>query len=381
MSFWKTMPVIVHESIKKNTFKKIVSNEELLIKISNDLKSPHVNYDMKLFEGDDITTTFLKNMKHFFDKNYSHQQDTQLLYNLDIYNFFTKNAIIIVFYLQNTNKEIGYIVGKKIHLSINNNIVPTMEVSFFCIDYEFRNKHYTPYFINSILREFIIRYNISISTYGISGNFINSPSYAFKQILHRPINIPKLLECQFLPDFFKDPNLDVFDINSDMTLIYIDKNPPDNLINVITNKINSFNLKYFSFFKKFSKEDVKYLLTNNSFHNFLILDKNKSIKNFISFYEVSIYITDVNNSYKNASIYTMFFDEYNLTNIKSSTELISEYCSKHNLIDVLSFFDIFPVKDYYTDLKCLHGQGNINYYMFNYTMPIIKNAQNAYVTI
>lgn len=380
MSFWKTMPVVVHSSLQFNTFNKIVSEEYLLKKINGELENPHVDFNYDIYESESLKNDFIQDMKDFYDEQYSYDSNVKLTFQLDVYKFFLLNSIVVKFYKPDTNEIIGYIVGKKIKLIIDKKIVNTMEVSFFCIHKKFRNKHYTPYFINVILREFINRYNISISTYALSDN-IKSPYYTIKHNIHRPINISHLKRCDFLPVDYDCTRFTLFERNDNVDLVYLNNtNVPSSLIDVLHKKLHLFQSKNFTVFKALSKKDLDSMFKNKNFHNFIIFNKDKTIKDFISFYDLQINVIDKNLKYDSSSIYSMYFSEYDTKNIRSTLELISEYCCKYNIIDVLSFFDVFPVSDY-SDIKCVVGQGSLNYYMFNYNMIPIPNDKISYVTI
>lgn len=379
MSFWKTMPVVVQSTKQHNTFTQIVDEEYLLNKINRELKTAHINFEYNIYENHDLNEYFILKMKKFFDEQYSNSQ-VHLLFEKDIYEFFTLNSLVVVFYSPNTKETIGYIVGKKIKLNINSKCIDTLEVSFFCIHKKFRNKHLGPYFINVILKEFILRYNISVSTYALSDN-IRSPYYTIKNNIHRPINIKHLKKCKFLPDELDCEKYQHFDTNKDVDLVYLNNiEVPDTLLNLLYKKLNTFQSRYFTVFKELSKNEIKKIFKNKSFHSFIVFNKDKTIKDFISLYELKLNLTKLNLKYKNSSIYTMFFENYNVSNIRSTLELISEYCYKNNILDVISFFDIFPVKDY-NDIKCLYGEGSLYYYIFNYNMINIPNHKISYVTI
>jgi hypothetical protein len=380
MSFWKTMPVVVQETQQPNTFTQIVDEQYLLNKINQELKTPHVKFEYKIYENSDLNKEFILTMKKFFDEQYSQNQDIHLLFEKDIYEFFTLNALVTIFYSPDTKETMGYIVGKKIKLNIDSKSIDTLEVSFFCIHQKFRNKHLGPYFINVILKEFIVRYNISISTYALSDN-IRSPYYTIKNNIHRPINIKHLKKCNFLPDEFDFEEYQHFDTNKDVDLVYLNNTEiPDTLLNLLYKKLNTFQSTYFTVFKELSKKEIKKIFKNKSFHNFIVFNKDKTIKDFISLYKLKLNLTTLNLEYTTSSIYTMFFQNYNVSNIRSTLELISEHCYKNNTLDVLSFFDIFPVKNY-NDIKCLYGQGSLHYYIFNYNMIPIPNHKISYVTI
>lgn len=381
MSFWKTMPVVVHDKINEDTFKEIVSTEFLLKKIDNELNNAHLDFEYKIYNSNELNKEFYKNMKVFFDYNYFDGGDTIVRYNVDLYEFFGNNSIIVKFNDKNTKKTIGYIVGKKINLFINGKSIKMLEVSFFCIGLKYRNNHYTPYFINILFREFLSKYKINKGIYSISSN-IRSPHYGFKHIYHRPLDIEKLKNMDFLPVDFNDEIYNVYEIDNNAKIVYInDKNVSDDLINIIQFRLKKYQKERYLVYKEMSRDDIRNMFKNKSFHNFLIINEDKSIRDFISLYEVNIYLKNKNDSYKSSSIYSMFFENYSNENIRLALESVSYYCYKKKLLDVLSVMDIFEVDDYYNDLKLIKGEGFAKYYIFNYNMIKIDNYKNGYTII
>ena len=177
MSYWETMPVIVHDNIQSDTYETIVSKEFLLDKINKELENRHVDFTYKIYEGNKLDDEFKKEIKLFFDKEYSYNKNTYMIYHEDIYNFFIEDGLVFMLSHPISNEIIGYIVGKKSKLDINSKIVDVLDVSFFCIAQKFRKLHYAPYFINILAHESISKYGIHIGTYAISSN-IRSPHYA-----------------------------------------------------------------------------------------------------------------------------------------------------------------------------------------------------------
>ena len=76
----------------------------------------------------------------------------------------------------------------------------------------------------------------------------------------------------------------------------------------------------------------------------------------------------------------MFLSETNVCSISKILDSIASYCSKHNILDVITFGDIFKVLDY-KQLGCVNGTGILRYYMFNQSLPQIENTRNGLMTI
>lgn len=382
MSFWKTMPVVVHKSLQDNTFQPIVSKEFLLNKIAKELANAHLKFEYKIYNGNEIHDDFYLEIKKFFDKESSFKEDTHMIYHADIYRFFLADSLILALYHHETKEVIGYMVGKKSKICVNAKILDMLEVSLFSIAFKFRNQHYTPYFIDILLREYIIRYGIYMGTYAISSD-INSPHYARKQILHRPLDIQKLIRCEFLHGDDDYTVFTKFERNHSLDIVYLNDNAnvSDDIINTLTYKLKQYQSQNYIVYNDLSTHDLRRMFKNKAFHNFILINKDKTIRDFISLYEVGIFVDNVNMSYKSSSIYAMFFANNSVDNIRVALEMVAEYCKKHHIIDVLSYFDIFHVQDYIRDLKCIYGHGTVNYHIFNYNMLSIPNHTNGYVAI
>lgn len=372
MSYWKTMPVIVHKEINKETFTNIVSNQSILDKIDNENKNIPEGFTYKIFEKEHLTKDFILEIKEFFDINYS----DKIEYDFDFYKFFMNNGIVFVFYKDNL--KIGYLISKKKTYVIYQNIEDVIEVSFLCILKSHRNLHITPYIINIIVKESILRYNISINTYSISST-INSTPYCTKRIFHRPIKIDNLLKNRFL---HKDEDYNEFyKFNTSKYRIeYYNKEIPNSkILDKLYLKLQLFKQENFKMYEIVNISELIKLFNNNSFEHFIFYDKNNNIINYVCNYLITIK-TDYG-SYTNSTIYSMFLNKYTVKNISKVLESISyfHYQNKSkNSVDLLSFYDMFNDTK---NIKCLSGEGITNYYIFNYKMFTIKNTDNCIVHI
>lgn len=368
--FWETMPVVVDNYEYEDTYTNVVDKEYLLKKIDIELKKRHLEFDYTIY--DTMDEQEIIHMKNFFDKFYS-----GIIYGVDIFKYFLKDALVIKF--TSNNQVIGYIVGKKIQLCVKEKLIDTMEVSFLCIIPEYRKKHLTPYMINLLLQEFINRYDIITSIYIISTK-INSSAFCVKNSIHRPLNLDNLIKCNFIPEEYNNKEIyNSFDIDTGDTLLYITTVPNNQLINILLNNINDFQKKHFDIYRVYDITDIELLFTMNNFHKFLILDSNKQIKSFICLFDFDIQIGQ-NTSYKSSSMHMMYFKNYTKESIKTTFELLSQYCFNNKILDVLSFLDIFPINNY-DELKCLVGKFKTSYYLFNNYMTYITPDKNIFTTI
>lgn len=286
------------------------------------------------------------------------------------------NGMVFIFYRD--LEKIGYIITKKKNITIHNNKKDIIEVSFLCLLKKYRNLHITPYIVNIIVKESILRYNISINIYSISSS-INSIPYCIKNLYHRPIKINNLIQNKFLIEKDNYSSFEKFNKSKYTVVYYNNKIPNVTTLYKIFTKLKKFKKNNFKMFENITMKELIKLFNNDSFEHFLFYDKNDNIIDYICNYIITIK-TEFG-TYNNSILYHFFIEDYTLNNINKAIESICEFHSINDIVDVFSFHDIFNTNNYLLDLNCLKGEGNTNYFIFNYKMYTIKNSQNSIVHI
>ena len=357
MSFWKKQPLEINEFIGK----QIVSNETILENINILSK----NYNVY----SNITDNKLIEFTEFINNNYISGPDNfKMIYSKNLIKYYlNKNFLLIEFY--NSNKIIGYIVGKKIKMSIYNKLFDIIEVNFLCISQEFRHMKLGPILISVLTKESILKYDISVAHYTISEK-IKSPHYSIKEYYHRIININILLNTKFIEGNKEllEQEYNTFNkVISSKIQIYI--NLKDDIKNYYNEYIKYYKNNY-DIYQYLSFEEFKEIMYNKDFYNFTIIQNNEI--NLVSMYKIDV--ETPNGIYKNGNYYIMVFTSDNKNEILES---LNEYIYINDIFDVITFSEIFERK---LD-KCINGNVFSKYYLYNMSCPKIEFYRNGMITI
>ena len=344
------MPVVVKGA---NNCEQVINNQFLLDKIEHEMKLAPIEIEYQVTTSD-FDLPFLKT---FFDQHYS-----KVKYPLQFYDWYFNHNDTILFHFYNSDGIIGYIVARNKKFVINRNPIQAMEISFFCICPRLRHIHLAPYLLNILIKECIERYNISIAFYSIIAP-IKSLHYVQKLIYHRPINVKRLLENDFLDTTFDNSIFYSFDVHSDTKVIYLHKKSPQKLF------INRLQQKYDKFvkdnFKIYETINLTNLFSSNLFHHFIFYDTLGSVTGFFCICTLDF------NGYNQGLLYTYLCE----TDLNNCIEMISEYASKYKLFDVFSFYK--TSKTHLTKTLC--GVNSTKYYLFNYSINPIEEWETNIV--
>jgi hypothetical protein len=402
MSFWLNKPV----QVTTENSKQILSNTELLLKINKEISESKLKLDYNVLNNE---TLYLKKdqILQFINDNYKTSNDSfSLVYKKDTLDFFLNenNVLVIEFYPKSNPKQIGLIIGKKENIVINNNSFNSLEVNFLCLNEKLRNLHVSSLMINILTKECVERFDIGTAYYTI-GKPIKSPSFCTKKMFHRPINISNLIETEFLDsdnenfyrktyNSFKSKSLfskfksQVF-YNTKITYISKSKNQDrstselNGIVNDIYNGLDSYQKSNYKIYENISKDIIRNLLENDSFHHFLFYSITGKLENYFCFMELDTLNTNNQKIFKNGVLYKMFSsdttDNYALKPYSVILmEEISKYVYEKKLFDVITVHDIFKNQ---ASFNYLNGTGILKYYMFNMTIPKIEHYENGLVTI
>jgi len=210
--YWITNPLKVNNINNINYIPvQILSNKELLKKVTNDINNHKYNLYYKV---NDPTIT-PKIICDFINNNYFEitNSEFKFIYTIDLIKYYINNSLIICFY-KNENeyyksKIIGLIVGKKEKLFVYDKEINSVEVNFLSLDKKFRSKNIAPLMISILTKETIELFSIGLAHYTITKD-IMSPYYGIKNIYHRIININKLFESKFISDIQNLENINSY---------------------------------------------------------------------------------------------------------------------------------------------------------------------------
>jgi hypothetical protein len=402
-SFWTNKPVRINK--QEFTSNLIVSADTLLENSDNEIKMSKIqlDYDVVLNPDDDCKNNLLK----FINDNYGDDNSNLVLqYSKNLLDYFINpDSLCIVFYSKERkyNKMIGLIVAKKHNLVIRDDVLEfktynCIDIDFLCLIKQLRNLHVSSYMINVVTKECMLQYDkqVPCAVYTVNKR-LKVDNFCKKTYYHRPLQIENLLLTDMLDvndndnlnfeqttkllkklyntfsynkDFFKNYNLEYYTTsnNLDHNLIH------DNLLNY--NKVNHDIYEYKS------RSDIEKMLSNPVFHKFIIKNKTGDIVDFVCLYNLDTYNIKTKTSSRNGHFYSMFLHDNSSTYMSYVLEIISEYCYKNNVFDLLTIMNVLNVKpEEYKFYKLLRGSASLYYYVYNIEIPFIQSHKNGLVTI
>jgi hypothetical protein len=414
-SFWANKPVRINK--KEFTSNLIVSVDDTLLEnTDNEIKMSKIqlDYDVILNPDDDCKNNLLK----FINNNYGDDKSNLVLqYSKNLLDYFINpDSLCIVFYSKgnkllhkyNYDKMIGLIVAKKHNLVIRDDVLEfktynCIDIDFLCLIKQLRNLHVSSFMINVVTKECMLQYDkqVPCAVYTVNKR-LKVDNFCKKTYYHRPLQIENLLLTDMLDvnggdnlnfeqttkllkklyntfsytkDFFKNYNLEYYtkiqgtsDGKSTLELIH------DNLLNY--NKVNHDIYEYKS------RTDIEKMLSNPVFHKFIIRNKGGDIVDFVCLYNLDTYNIKTKTSSRNGHFYSMFLHDNSSTYMSYVLEIISEYCYKNNVFDLLTIMNVLNVKpEEYKFYKLLRGSASLYYYVYNIEIPRIQSHKNGLVTI
>lgn len=416
MTFWTNKPVNVENkdqiSLKLTDINSsyIVDLETLLANIENEINNSKIKleYYVIMSPNDDLKCNIL----NFINKNYNGINDClSLHYSKELFNYYiTHDTMCILFYPKgkrprnvSTHNMIGFVCGRPqtIYLKDSDALdsfkqYKNIDVNFLCLVKSLRNLHVSSYIINIITRECLLNYNKSIycAAYTVSKP-LRVKSFSKKHFYHRVINVDNLIKTEFItetndihilkkiwesfsyiPNFLKE--YDFIFLQSEK----INSEELRQLVEQLYNLLLHNNKLNYDIFDLKTKDDIKNILTNKSFYNFLIINKEtRKIEDFISLY--NLITRNIINNLQSRNGYFYIFMTTKDDNYKSNIiEYISEYCYKNDLVDMITIMEIMETNfDKYKRLKLLRGSGELYYYLYNIKLSNIEGYKNGLITI
>jgi hypothetical protein len=372
MSFWKSKPVKIGDSIKQ-----ILKSSELLEKIKQELETSKIKLKFKVNFGDEMSEKeillFCKNVNNYYHN--SGKDNVSIVYSPDLIKYFLKDSIVISFYSH--EKCIGCISGKRKTLIFSSREINCIEVNFLCLFEKLRGIHVSSEMINILTKECVERYDTSIAYYTISKK-ISSPSFCEKHVFHRPLNIENLVKINFING---DYNVlkNIYLVNDETVkqrVKYINGIYSNDIIDTIYNRILDYSKKTYTIFDHITRDQIISIFENKTFHHFLFY-QGDTITNYVCLFKLDT--TFDLGICRNGMLFSLFLEFLSETHIKNIFDSISNYCYNHDLFDVITLTDLFDVN--YQNINFLKGTASLNYHIYNLETQCVKPCKNGLVTI
>ena len=267
------------------------------------------------------------------------------------------------------NKIYATIFGIPMKIKVFDKIINCIEINFLCVHHKLRNKRLTPVLIKEISRRAIL-HNIYQAFYTTSVDLprsLNKGTY-----YHRPINVQKLIELDFIEktnvlfNIIKKPNINIRPLQ-----------PKD--FNICCEMLNKYNSQ-FKISILFEQEDFNYHFTfrPNIIESYVV-ENNNMVTDFISFFFIPSKIMN-NRKYdemKKAYVYYYF-------NTITPLEILMEnglYFMKKNNMDIVNCMNQYNNMNFINKLNFIEGNGKLNFYLYNYECQALNNNDIGIIMI
>lgn len=268
------------------------------------------------------------------------------------------------------NKLFGFISGIPVHVNVNGKKVLMAEINFLCVHRSLRTKKLAPVLIKEVTRR-VNRYNIWQAIY-TAGIVIPTP-ITQTTYWHRSLNPKKLIEIGFsvLPP--KTPLARYVKMNKVAEATKIEglrPMTPDDVLQV-QSLLNEY-LQRYKLNIQFSVEEIAHFLLPREWviESFVVEDeKSKQITDFLSFYSLPSSIL----RHETHKILNVAYSYYNVPNEHSLTDLMADalVIAKQKGYDVFNALDVHQNQEFFKELKFMIGDGNLNYYLYNWRIQKI----------
>jgi hypothetical protein len=284
-------------------------------------------------------------------------------------NYFKMyNSILIDYICISKDKAISISIGKAISISIN---------EFFKV---YKNEEISCFIYNTTEK---------------SNDLMACDELLFckKSFYYRPIYINRIINCnifsqctdnyyKLLKKIYNTFSYNVSFINNITIEFFTDNNSNDKLLaELLSDSLNNYNTKNLEVFVYIDANTMYNILKNPLFYKFIIRDNDNAIVDFVCMQ--SSYITNNFNSdiyCKNGNYYCSFYSDSSPNHISYILEVISEYCYKNDIFDVITLSDFLSgdESNYFKIIK----KCTKYYYINNLeTSVIIKSNKNGLLNI
>ncbi|EDO34346.1 predicted protein [Nematostella vectensis] len=260
------------------------------------------------------------------------------------------------------NKLVGFISAIPAHINVYNEPKMMVEINFLCVHKKLRSKRVAPVLIREITRR-VNKEGIFQAVY-TAGVVLPKP-VACCRYWHRSLNPKKLIDVKFSH------------LSRNMTMqrtvkLYRLPEAPETKGIV---KLSEDYLKKFSLAPNFTEEEFRHWFTPRKgiIDSYVVQDENKKVTDMISFYTLPSTIM-------HHPVHKQLKAAYSFYNISTSTPLIqlmqdALILAKQDDFDVFNALDLMDNKEFLEKLKFGIGDGNLQYYLYNWKCPDMKPQQ------
>ncbi|CAF1236809.1 unnamed protein product [Rotaria magnacalcarata] len=266
-----------------------------------------------------------------------------------------------------SRKMVGFISAVPIKMKAYEKIVPMVEINFLCVHKKLRLKRMAPVLIKEITR----RVNVEGIFQAVYTAGVVLPGIVSKcRYWHRSLNVKKLIAVRFshlgrnmtlqrMQKLYRLPEQTHVKGFREMREADVPK-----AFALLTQYLSKFDLAPI-----FTQEEFEYLCQNrpNIVSSFVVEQEDGEITDFISYYHLSSTIMN-HPQYKTLNACYMYYHAASRTPL---TDLVNDCLiqAHNNDFDVFNALDLMDNSDFLEKLKFGVGDGNLQYYIYNWQCP------------
>lgn len=275
--------------------------------------------------------------------------------------------------VESNKKLIGFISGIPVHIKVYDKTVLMAEINFLCVHKKLRSKRVAPVLIREITRRVHLE-GIFQAVY-TAGVVLPKP-VACCRYWHRSLNPKKLIDVKFS---HLSRNMTM---QRTLKLYRLPEEPKNSGISPLTTEdmTSAFEkmakyLKKFNLAPMFSEEEFKHWFTPREgiVDSFVVKNESGDVTDMISFYTLpsTVMHHPVHKQLKAA------YSFYNVSEETSLVDLMQDalILAKQRGFDVFNALDLMENKEFLEKLKFGIGDGNLQYYLYNWKCPNLEPAQ------
>ncbi|XP_033111747.1 glycylpeptide N-tetradecanoyltransferase 2-like [Anneissia japonica] len=271
------------------------------------------------------------------------------------------------------NKLVGFISAVPANIHIYDVHKTMVEINFLCVHKKLRNKRVAPVLIREITRRVNVE-NIFQAVF-TAGIVLPKP-VATCRYWHRSLNPKKLVDVKFshigrnmtmsrtiklykLPNQTKTPGLRVYE----------PKDAADCL------KVFTDYMKKFDLYPSFTEEEFQHWFTPREgiINTYVVEGDKKQVTDFISYYTLS-------SSIMHHTVHDILKAAYSFYNVSTTVPMMqlmqdAMILAKNQGFDVFNALDLMDNRDFLEELKFGIGDGNLQYYLYNWICPEMRPQQ------
>ncbi|CAD5215118.1 unnamed protein product [Bursaphelenchus okinawaensis] len=367
-AFWGTQPVPkLDEDVTENTYIEAPIPKDKLRKDPYNLPKGFNWCNVDLTNDDELTELY-----KLLSDNYV--EDDESLFRFDYSKDFFKWALLPPGWrpewhcgvrAATNNKLLAFIAAVPCKIKVRDAVIDMVEINFLCVHKNLRSKRLTPVLVKEITR----RVNLTgIFQAAYTAGVVLPKPITTSRYWHRSLNPKKLIECRFSclgRNMTMQRTIKYYKLKADPVhnVVKLEKRHLKSAYELVKTYLSKFQLH-----PEFSKKEFDhYFLPRDQVIYSYVIEKDNVVTDLISFY--SLPSTVVNNPQHKKIVAAYSF--YNVATSVPLTELMNDaliWAHKEGF-DVYNSLDLMENKTFLSDLKFGIGDGNLQYYLYNWKSP------------